>query len=46
VVCRSGNRSQEGRDILLEAGFEDVTSMAGGVLDWREAGYPVEVGTP
>ena len=46
VVCRSGNRSQEGRDILLAAGFEDVTSMAGGVLDWRQAGYPTEAGVP
>ena len=46
VVCRSGNRSQEGRDVLLAAGFEDVTSMAGGVLDWREAGYLIEAETP
>jgi rhodanese-related sulfurtransferase len=41
VVCRSGNRSQEGRDILRRAGFEQVSSMAGGLLDWRAAGYPV-----
>lgn len=46
VVCRSGNRSQEGRNILLEAGFEQVTSMSGGVLDWRQAGFPIESGTP
>lgn len=42
VVCRSGNRSQTGRDILLEAGFTDVTSMDGGMLDWQRAGLPVE----
>lgn len=42
VVCRSGNRSQEGRDILLEAGFEHVTSMRGGLNEWRASGYPVE----
>jgi rhodanese-related sulfurtransferase len=46
VVCRSGNRSQEGRDILLAAGLDVVTSMAGGVLDWRQAGYPIVAGTP
>jgi rhodanese-related sulfurtransferase len=40
VVCRSGNRSAEARDILLEAGYERVTSMAGGLLQWRAAGYP------
>ena len=39
VVCRSGNRSQQGRDILLAAGFEQVTSMAGGVNEWKAAGF-------
>jgi rhodanese-related sulfurtransferase len=42
VVCRSGNRSQAGRDILLNSGFEQTTSMAGGLNTWRDAGYPVE----
>jgi rhodanese-related sulfurtransferase len=41
VVCRSGNRSREGRDILLNAGFERVTSMAGGLNEWRAKGYPI-----
>jgi rhodanese-related sulfurtransferase len=39
VVCRSGNRSQQGRDILLAAGFEQVTSMAGGIKQWTAAGF-------
>jgi rhodanese-related sulfurtransferase len=39
VVCRSGNRSQQGRDILASAGFTQVTSMAGGLKDWRSSGY-------
>jgi phage shock protein E len=42
VVCRSGNRSQQGRDILLQAGFQQVTSVSGGLSAWRAAGYPVE----
>ena len=42
VVCRSGNRSQQGRDILLNAGFTNVTSMAGGLNEWRTRGYPIE----
>ena len=42
VVCRSGNRSQQGRDILLNAGFQQVTSMQGGLNEWRANGYPVE----
>ncbi len=44
VICRSGNRSQQGRDILLAAGY-NVTSMAGGLKEWYAKGYPTE-GTP
>jgi rhodanese-related sulfurtransferase len=39
VVCRSGNRSQVGRDILLKSDFNQVTSMAGGMIQWSAAGY-------
>jgi rhodanese-related sulfurtransferase len=42
VVCRSGNRSQAGRDILRNNGFERSTSMSGGLNAWRAAGYPIE----
>ena len=42
VVCRSGNRSQAGRDILLANGYETTSSMAGGLNAWRDAGYPIE----
>ena len=41
VVCHSGNRSAQGRDILRQAGFTNVTSMAGGMTDWTAAGQPV-----
>jgi rhodanese-related sulfurtransferase len=44
VVCRSGNRSQEGRDILLKEGFVSVTSMAGGMSDWISQNLPVITG--
>ena len=39
IVCRSGNRSAQARDLLLDAGFTQVTSMAGGLNQWRAAGY-------
>ena len=45
VVCRSGNRSQVGRDILRQAGISQSTSMVGGVNAWYAAGYPT-VGSP
>jgi rhodanese-related sulfurtransferase len=44
VVCRSGNRSASGRDILLNAGFKQVTSMAGGVSAWQAQGFPIVTG--
>jgi len=43
VVCRSGNRSQAGRDILLQAGY-NATSMNGGLTEWRASGHPVVSG--
>lgn len=45
VVCRSGNRSAEGRNILLDAGLPSVTSMAGGMNDWAASGYPTASGS-
>jgi phage shock protein E len=45
VVCRSGNRSAQGRDILQRAGFGSVTSMAGGMIDWIASGLPVQTGS-
>ena len=43
IICRSGNRSAQARDILLRAGFE-ATSVAGGMNDWKAAGYPTTTG--
>jgi rhodanese-related sulfurtransferase len=42
VVCRSGRRSLFSAEELLAAGFSDVKSLAGGMIDWVEAGQPVE----
>lgn len=44
VVCRSGNRSATGRNILKDLGFTNVTSMKGGMIDWRNAGLPTVSG--
>lgn len=44
VVCRSGNRSATARDVLLKTGFENVTSMAGGMIDWVNQSYETETG--
>jgi len=44
VVCRSGNRSKAGSDILKNAGFLQVTSMSGGLTQWKAAGLPTATG--
>jgi rhodanese-related sulfurtransferase len=41
VICRSGNRSKEGRDILLNAGY-NATSVTGGIKEWYAKGYDIE----
>jgi rhodanese-related sulfurtransferase len=45
VVCRLGDRSQQGRDILLTAGY-NATSMTGGLQEWYTKGYPIEGAPP
>ncbi len=44
VVCRTGVRSAQGRDILKQAGFTRVTSMTGGLTQWQAQGLPVTTG--
>ncbi len=44
VVCRTGIRSAQGRDILKNAGFTQVTSMTGGLNQWQAQGLPVIAG--
>ena len=42
AICRSGARSAEATEILLNAGFENVLNMTGGTLAWKEKGFAVE----
>lgn len=42
TICRSGYRSLTARKALLADGATDVRSLAGGMLAWHDAGYPVE----
>jgi glyoxylase-like metal-dependent hydrolase (beta-lactamase superfamily II)/rhodanese-related sulfurtransferase len=44
TVCRSGTRSAQAAVLLGKAGLRDVANLAGGMLCWRAAGYPVEGG--
>jgi rhodanese-related sulfurtransferase len=40
VYCRSGNRSAQGADFLVEHGYTNVSDM-GGINGWTAAGYDV-----
>jgi rhodanese-related sulfurtransferase len=42
TVCRSGRRSLYSAEELINAGFRDVKSLAGGLIAWVEAGQPLE----
>jgi sulfur dioxygenase len=42
AVCRSGVRSATAAAILTALGFEHVSNLKGGMIEWNEAGLPVE----
>ncbi len=41
LYCRSGNRSATAAAEMQALGYENVASMAGGILAWQEQGLPV-----
>ena len=42
VICRAGVRSTTAAAILTGLGFEHVSNLKGGMLDWDEQKLPVE----
>lgn len=44
IICRSGNRSVDARNILRAAGLSRTTSINGGINAWIAAGLPVVTG--
>lgn len=36
MMCRSGQRSGRAQQLLLDAGFEDVANLTGGILAWKD----------
>jgi sulfur-carrier protein adenylyltransferase/sulfurtransferase len=41
LYCRSGNRSYKAAEQMQALGYDNVASMAGGILAWQEQGLPV-----
>jgi rhodanese-related sulfurtransferase len=44
IICRSGNRSAQARDLLRAAGLDRTTSIDGGITQWISSGLPVVTG--
>ncbi len=44
IICRSGNRSTQAREILRSAEFEQTSSIMGGMNAWLAAGLPIVTG--
>ena len=40
--CRAGVRSYAAAEMLIQHGYENVYSVAGGLNAWIQSGYPVE----
>jgi rhodanese-related sulfurtransferase len=43
LYCQSGNRSQKAAQKLLEAGMTHIIQLQGGITNWKQAGYEIEV---
>ncbi len=44
IICRSGNRSGQARDLLRASGLKRTTSISGGINEWIAKGLPVVTG--
>jgi rhodanese-related sulfurtransferase len=42
AICRAGVRSTTAAAILTGLGFEKVSNLKGGMLDWNDRGFPAE----
>jgi rhodanese-related sulfurtransferase len=42
LVCRSGGRSGNAAQALVQLGFQQVMNLTGGMLHWNAVGLPVE----
>jgi len=41
LICHSGNRSKKAARVLVDAGFPQAVSVAGGTEAWKSAGLPM-----
>jgi rhodanese-related sulfurtransferase len=41
LYCRSGNRSQDAAQTLVDLGFTNIIELESGINGWKDAGMPV-----
>lgn len=42
LQCKSGGRSQQAAQLLIEQGYSQVFNVVGGITAWQAANYPLE----
>ncbi|OQX09419.1 MAG: rhodanese [Thiothrix lacustris] len=41
LICRTGNRTRAGADMLAQVGYKQVYNVTNGIVGWMRAGKPV-----
>ncbi len=42
LYCRSGRMSAIAAEALVKLGYTNIWELKGGMVDWEQAGYPIE----
>ena len=42
LYCRSGSMSATAARTLIDLGYTDIWNLDGGMIDWEQAGYPLQ----
>ncbi len=42
LYCRSGRMSAIAAEALVKRGYTNIWELKGGMVDWEQAGYPIE----
>ncbi|MDD1414251.1 rhodanese-like domain-containing protein [Dolichospermum sp. ST_con] len=43
IYCQSGNRSNQVAQKLVNSGFTEFRQLTGGIIAWKQSGYPTQI---